>query len=1051
MKNRMRYMVLALTGAMAMTLSCQSEDLLIPEFPEMHSDYVTVEFNTSVPAMDVLQTKAVDPDGEAITKLVLFNFNDKGLFISSKEAAAGATSDYTGTFSVELPVVTDRVHIVANFHKEIDESEFVGKSESEVLSTMVGSSGMMSYWARVTRGTHANIKQAFEAEYQTVHLLRDHARITVTDKEMLYSDLAFLAVNTNAFGTVAPFNNGLWAAPSMSNMFVTLPESDAKVSGDEDVVSVDKRKYQYVFETENSSSDPVSVIIKGTRNGQAKYYRVMLIDNNGDYVPVMRNFTYDVNIEGVLDYGQDTFDAALTTPASNNVWVSVSDQVNEVSNADYSLSVAKSSIVLGESDDVFLTTHQKYTVSYTLKSLNGSSLTSSDEPQIKWLDGNNVAQHTFEATSFTISPDGKTAEGKVEIILFRPDTNHQKREGTLLIRKGLLERKVNIVTVVNQNFTPAWITTNVYGGATGSDVTMMFHVSEDCPQTLFPIEVLVSVNDMDVRNESGMVLPVITPSDAERYGEDNGIGYKYVLTVTEPGDQRLYLETILNHTSSDQVVIKIEAKHFNSLTRTATFQNEVDARILIHNLRSYAASTPADEYIYYYVVPQKVNAEVEFDTHLGKVVNNPSAADVTLSDPNGNPTYFQYIAPNVDYTAPNVDEFLLYSQNLEHNHDKPAGTTYYFDFYKLDPSVWSPTAGRVLGFYRNSNPGEGTGATFHLRTTKAKSDEVVRIATNPYGQPSITRGTRGEFAKEAYQSDLCTGTGLYKSCIFELTTFHPFHFSAQVKQGSNVVGGEEDGKTAPANEKIYLSYEPGQRMDVEFDITSFKSDLVNTPDNEQLSVDPFGTSFEVYIDAPTLELDEAAVAAAGLAFKIKKDPNVKGRVIYTVDSSREVERGYFNIPALSNDGAVLDLFRKPIEGGSVNQTGERKSIPFKTKEIVSAGDIKISSDESKVVYFSKTFTVQNTSIEGTLTYGSSSIPVPSGTFVPFSTDDGTRIGVVSVGDNGAFELRLRAEYQFTWESTPVKFEAKVGATEYKAEFTSLKALVSSLGSPIQMN
>ena len=433
-----------------------------------------------------------------------------------------------------------------------------------------------------------------------------------------------------------------------------------------------------------------------------------------------------------------------------------------------------------------------------------------------------------------------------------------------------------------------------------------------------------------------------------------------------------------------------------------------------------------------------MNAEVEFEAHLGKVVNDASLADVTLNDPNGNATHFQYIAPNADYSTPNVDEFLLYSQNLEHNHDKPAGTTYYFDFYKLDESVWSPTAGRVLGFFRNSNPGIDAGATFHLRTTKAKSDEVVRIATNPYGQPSVTRGTKGDFAKESYQSDLCTGTGLYKSIIFELTTFHPFHFSAQVKQGSNVVGGVESGKTAPVNEKIVMSYEPGQSVNVEFDITSFKSDLANVPDSEQLSVDPFGTSFDVYIDAPTLELDEAAVAAAGLTSKIKKDPDVKGRVIYTVDASRETERGYFSIDALASDNAA-------------SQTGERKSIPFKTKEIVSAGDIKISSDESKVVYFSKTFTVQNTSIEGTLTYGSSSIPVPSGTFVPFSTDDGTRIGVVSVGDNGAFELRLRAEYQFTWESTPVKFEAKVGTTEYKAEFTSLKALVSSLGSQIQMN
>ena len=1047
----MKYMVLALVGAMTAAVSCQSEDLLIPDMPETTGDYVTVEFSTRVPAMDIVQTKAVDPDGEAITKLMLFNFNERGLFISSKEVTPESVGDFSGTYSVDLPVVTDRVHIVANLHKSINESDYVGKSESEVLSTMVGSSGMMSYWARVTKGAHANIKEAFEADYQTVQLLRDHARVTVTDVNAIYSDIAFLAVNTNAFGTVAPFQDGLWEAPSMTNMFVTLPENDQKVSGDNDVVSLEKRRYQYVFETENSSDDPVSVIIRGTLNGQTKYYRVMLIDDEGNYVPVMRNFTYEVKIEGNLDYGQDSFAAALDTPASNNVWVSVSDDVKEISSSDYALAVKETSVILGADDPVFSTIHKKYTVYYSLKALKGT-LTAADEPEISWLAGNTVAQHTLSSKSFTISADGRTAEGAVEVVLLNIDGGKQKLEGTLLVKKGLLERKINIITVAKQNFAPAWITTNVYGGQTGSNITMMFHIPEDCPEALFPIDVLVTVNDMDVRNASGMVLPVITSEDS-RYGEDNGVGYKYVLTVNEPGDQRLYLETILEHQTSETVTVMVEAKNFNTITRTATFRDDIDSRILIHNLRSYVASTPADEYIYYHVVPQKIHAEVEFDTHLGKVVGNASQADVTLTDPNGNKTYFEYVAPNVDFSSPNVDEFLLYSRNLEHNHDKPAGTEFYFDFYKLDQSVWSATAGRVLGFYRNSNVSADAGATFHLRTTKPKSDEVVRIASNPYGQPSITTGIRGDAPKETYRADNCTGTGLYRSCVFELATFHPFHFSAQVKQGSKVVGGVETGRTAPSDEMFELDYNPGQRVSVEFDITSFKSDLQGLSDAQQMSVDPFGTEFEVYIDAPTLELDEAAVSAAGLSGKIYKDASTPGRVVYKVSKTREEERASlaqasgFATTALCEDEATLHCVTE--ETITVDQSRERKVIPFKTKSIVSAGDIRISSDETKVVYYSKNFNIQNIPMRGTLNYGG--LPVPSGTFVPFSTEDGTRIGVVTVNENGSFELRLRAEYSFTWENTPVKFEAKIAGVEYKAQYASLKDLAAALNSPVSMN
>lgn len=1038
-------MILALAGVMTVVASCQNEDLLVPDTPGAQDGYVSVEFCASVPDMDIIRTKTVDPDGEDITGMTLFCFNDRGLFVSTEKAIIagdGATPSLSGTYKTELPIVTSRIHFVANLHKDIKDADFAGMSESQVLSTLTGSSGMMSYWARVVKGASATIEEALNANNPVI-LLRDHARITVADKSSTYSDLAFVAVNTNAFGTVAPFKDGEWVAPSVTDPFVTLPESNLKASGITDVVSVASRQYQYVFETENKSEDPVSVIIRGATSEGTKYYRVMLIDEDGNFIPIMRNFTYEVQIVGALDYGQDTFEAALTAPASNNVWISVSDDIKAVSSTEYTLAVRETHIVLGEDDPVFSTIHQQYTVHYSLESLTGSTLTSADVPVITWLDGNNVAQQTMDASEFVISADGKTAEGQIDITLLKLTDGQLKREGTLLIKKGLLERKVKIVTVAKQKFTPAWITTNIYGGETGENVTMMFHIPEDCPEELFPMDVLVSVNDMDVRNASGMVLPIITEGE-EGYGEDNGIGYKYVLTVEESGVQRVYLETILSHSTGSTVDVTIEAKHFESLTKMATFKDNTSDRILIHNLRSYVGAMPADEVIYYYLVPQKINARVEFDTHLGRVVDNaPAAGDgISLTDPKGNVTHFKYIPANTDFTTPNVDEFLLYSENLEHNHSLPSGTTYYFDFYHIDPINWSTTAGRVLGLYRNTNASSEMGAKLHLKTNKAKSDEVVRIASNPKGSISVTTGTYGRHPDpKPYASELCTGTGLYKSAVFELATFHPFHFSAQVKAGTDTFGEKEYGQVQPADEDVLLSYVPGQSVNVEFDITSFKSSIQGLNDDEQLSVDPFGTAFEVYIDAPTLELDttDPTVSSLMSAGKIRVEGT---RVVYVVDKDRDTERTYFTGTALSEDTATKDVVTKetiPVP----DQTGERKVIPFKTKDIVSAGGIKISSDETKVVYYTKTFKIQNEAIEGFLTYGTGSTPVPSGTFVPFSTNDGTRIGVVTVGDSGSFELRLRAEYEFDWNTTPVKFECKIGENEYKKEFSSLAALFSN--------
>ena len=112
-----------------------------------------------------------------------------------------------------------------------------------------------------------------------------------------------------------------------------------------------------------------------------------------------------------------------------------------------------------------------------------------------------------------------------------------------------------------------------------------------------------------------------------------------------------------------KVNVTIETRHFESLTKTATFKTEANHSILLHNLRSYVAEMPADEVIYYYFVPQKKNARVEFSTYLGQVYrDNPGTRnyDETFTDALG--TYY------VDYVTPNVDEFLLYSENLEHSH-----------------------------------------------------------------------------------------------------------------------------------------------------------------------------------------------------------------------------------------------------------------------------------------------------------------------------------------------------------------------------------------------
>ena len=1001
-------------------MSCV-EDLVVPGVDVAPEGYMIINFALQVPDMNQVQTKAVDPDGGGVQKMTVFCFDDNDLFITTVTAdivpsAAGVS--LSGTLEVTVPDHTVTMQLVGNQNLTyFREDNYRGMSEVDVMASLEASAGRMIYWARKT----VEELKAHRSETNPVLLLRNQAKITLSvDKETKFEQKGWVVVNSNAFGTVAPYcsEHGFEAPHYIDRPFVTLPENTTKLG---DFLDVRTNTEEYIFETENTVDSPIDFIVKGSQNGgEDLYYRISIINQDGEYIPILRNHHYTVNIAGPLYYGQPTLAQALEAPATNNVWVSISDDINSLTDGVLTLSLDKTHVVIGEEE---FKNPNEYYLYYTLTT-NGSGSSSSAE--VSWVEGNNVAMSAFSHTY-----DAATGRGTICVEL-NAMGELQKREGTLLVKSGRLSRKIKVITVKEQKFEPAWITTNIYGKESGENVTMMFTIPEICPAELFPMDVLISVNDMDIRNASGMILPIIRKDDS-RYGEGNGIGYKYVMTVTEPGVQRVYLKSILDHTEENEktVILTLEAPHFESLSKTATFQDAIEARILIHNLKSYVAKTPADEYIYYYLVPQKINAPVEFQTHLGEVVASAAQADVTLTNPNGEKTYFKYISPNLDFSTTdgdgyNVDEFLLYSQNLEHNHDYTG--TFFFDFYKnLDPANWSASGGRVLGFFRNKNATPGGGATYHLKTTKPKSDEVVRIASNPYGFPSVTIGDAGELAVMNYvaPNGKCTGTGKYKSCVFELATHHPFHFAASLDIQGTRVGTNVQGDNEEVIDVVNLSYLPGQSVNLEFDVTSFTS-----KDGSE-SVDPFGTAFDIEITAPMFELDKASP----LYDPDKISNPAPGKFIYHVAATRDAERKG-SLEATKDSKAT------------VSQVGERKCIPFKKKGIVSAGDIVIRSDESKVVFYQKTFKVQNPSIVGKLSYRSASgvAEVPAGSFVPFEVlPTYNRIGTVTIGASGQFELRLRSEYKYDWATDDVKFQfTDENGVIYEKTFDSLSALNASL-------
>ena len=996
-------------------MACQTDVEVLPSTGDGTPEgWTRIEFTANTPLMTEVVVRGADPDGIDVQSLTLFCFNDFGLYIAHVEAElspAIETPSLSGIYTAIIPEETRIIHFVGNQNPNLyDESMFLNRTEDEIQVDMVGASGMIIYWSRFIFNGEGNHQQQLVAanDGEGIKLIRNQAKISIENPTSngFIEITGWTTTNINAYGTTAPYHPDKRFPTDGTDFewpgddFVTLPNNRTKLS---DVMDVTSKPEEYIFEHENSLYDPVSVIIKGRPVGSNEelYYRVMIIDGVGEQLMIRRNHHYKLNITGRLTYGSKSFDEALTAPATNNIWVAVADWVNEVSFDGITLSVSDTEVVLGEDR-----AGGALELSYTITS--EETLTAADAATITWMEGNTVAAHSV---NHNFVANGTEGHGTLTLQLLEMGDNNIL-EGKLVVKKGRLQRVIRVVLIKTQSFTPVWAATQIYGGDVGELATCKFSVPDDFP--FFPFKVYVSVNSLDVRTETtGRVLPVVRKGDEGWYGIDNALGYKYVYTVTEPGVQRLYLHSILRHENGGKDNIMFEAEFFNTETKEFSYVTHQNA-INVADLESYNISGVSDEAVYYRLVPRKINAPVRFDVMLQDVSNGEDRATAI--------------------NAGAMDEFFIYTRSLDvlsneelGVYDLPSGWTNECKFYAVDDSYWKQDINGRMMMFMPVNPdksGDDTGHyTILMKTNRAKSDDMIRVASNDHSYLSALPGA----------GDAMYDGNTYRSFIFELATYRPFRFAAQVAiNGGEPVGTwntETDMLTQPDPvDHLVWTYIPNQKVDINLDITSFVG-------SDGRSADPFGTAFEVYIDAPMLKIDESRLTPE-MAAKLKPHATIPGRFVYTVDASREEER------KTGNGGAVM-----VVDNVTASQQGERKTLPFVTSGITSAGEIVISSQTEVCEFFEKRFKVSNAYIEGGIKYVAGGVErdVARGEFVSFAVErTGVRIGSMNITVDGHFALNLRAEYSFTWDDDELLLSYIKDGVVYEAYFASLKALYDSV-------
>lgn len=1036
------------TSLLILLTACVRENIDVPQVDDVPEGYTRVTFKASAPSPTIgVSTRAVDPDGLDVNNMTLFCFNEFGLYISSEAATIVPDSktdteiSESGEYTAVIPSHTRIIHFLANHSAGLyDETDFPGQTESMVVANMEGGSGMLVYWSRFemddnsNKDIHTQLSELTytinKTTYQGVKLIRNQAKVTIDNWNTSHFVVTgYRTVNIPAFGTVAPHHPDLhfhivenWES---TDDFVTLPNNQALMS---DISDINTKPEDYIFESENAGDKLISVIIKGRNktDSQDKYYRIVMQNEDGSNFMIRRNHHYNINITGPLTYGQNTFEEALTAPASNNAWISIDEWVNEISNGTETLWVEQTSYVL--SSDQYAGTD--WTLPYKFTKNDRGDDTA---PTVTWID-NNVAY-----SNITNNYNTSTGEGTVTLRFYPMYDGNEQQSGSLLIKHGKLQRKINIHIIRTQHFTPSWISSQVYGVAE-EKVTLMFTVPETCPEALFPFTVLISVNHLDIRSESGQQLPIYIKGEEGYFGADwDGINYKYAYTVTEPGKHRLHMRSILKHEDNDTEPVHIEANFFETITKNVIFSGHDHAhrRLFVENLHLYESQYAKDEELYYMLVPQKKASPLIFTIDLQE----------RLDDGTYDPYNHAANRGTEQWHRNGRDEFLIYSKTFSfydeyfaHNpgqYEEIKDLAWEGEITLFNEATWS-TNGRVMAF-RTYGYEETDGFKYGLQedgsyniymlTNSTNNKDVVRVSSN-------NALSSYAFKYERNSTTLNVGNyagNEYRSVIFDVAHYRPYRFAAQVQisdgtnsttipANGNLLSNKAHGSTEENVDEVNFSYKPGQQVDILLDITSFEG-------SDGRSVHPFGETFgeefEVYIDAPMLEIDEARLPENWkTANKLKRDPRIPGRFVYTVSKKRTDERAFGFAPAHNKDEATsrYDDYGGVQPNVTIDQTGERKCLPFKKTSITSKGDIVISSNKEKVVYWNKTFKVKTEHIIGTIKYkmGDEEKLIPHNAFVAFVRQrTGARIGVVTITSDGNFELNLRDEYQFNWQDDPI--------------------------------
>ena len=564
----------------------------------------------------------------AISSIKMICFDAEGAFLTARDGAVSATNATHGTLRGTVPANTARIHFVANFDG-LDLSSFsMGVLERVMMKSAALSSDIdddVRFW-----GYHRESNPSAMAGYllggNKVVLLRDRAKVTVTNGDADIKSLQWTVSNGLKKGFVAaasssdngnPFDNEYVNATILteyrSSGVYTLTDEASIWTGP------GAENPQFLFENANST-EPVKIIVKAVyTDGTTRYHTILLQDENKKPYRIYRNQSFVLNVKDLPSkaqtaaIGSDTFEEAVaTTNYSNNPFVQVAREVDEVNDDKYRLTV--------ESVDKIFNQGTTGTVSFTFTGHDGGSVAgfkagdfeASWEPKDDTDERPDVSPVTITPT---ISYDANTGEGSISFPL-SAITSELKFNSLRLVSPSGLTRYVDVYSISQFEFASAPVlvdngTKRTVGDYQRETYKLTFGLPSNLIPAMFPLTVkmytgtLAPFSDSAANTQHGSFNIAVGPTasldatdQAAQWNYNaNKWDYWYEYVINEPdadGNYTIYLNSFVEELFPERPVSTVglyfEIEHFGGRTALSAAAPQPTSKTVSYSASNFSFS-----------------------------------------------------------------------------------------------------------------------------------------------------------------------------------------------------------------------------------------------------------------------------------------------------------------------------------------------------------------------------------------------------------------------------------------------------------------------------